>query len=148
MTRVCPSGDRRWNHILRAALQVLLPLECPGSGGPWQMRQIKERMRQLIVYHWPHTQFGQGVSNILSTISRTTCIHCGQPAACGYGLGTPGVRRVLGRGTVEDTAAFPLEEPTREGATTAVHRLKLTGNDGPDRADRDDERPARKHRNR
>ena len=79
MRTVCPIGGRGWNHILRAGLQVLLPLECPGSGAPWRTGQIKERMGHLVVYHWPHTQFGQGVSDLLSNISGTTCIHCGQP---------------------------------------------------------------------
>ena len=43
------------------------------------MGQIKERMGHLVVYHWPHTHFGQGVRDLLSNISGTTCIHCGQP---------------------------------------------------------------------
>ena len=79
MTIVCPIEGGGWNHLLRAGLAVLLPLECPGVAPPWRAGQIKERLGRLKIHHRRHTPFYEGIGAILSDVSATTCIYCGRP---------------------------------------------------------------------
>ena len=79
MTIICPIGGAGWNHLLRAGLAVLLPLECPGVAPTWRAGQIKERLGRLKIHHRRHTPFYEGIGAILSDVSATTCIYCGRP---------------------------------------------------------------------
>ena len=46
MTIVCPIDGAGWNHLLRAGLAVLLPLECPGVAPPLASRTDQGAARQ------------------------------------------------------------------------------------------------------
>ena len=41
---VSATGHAGWNHLVRAALALLLPDECAGAHTPWRLRQLKERL--------------------------------------------------------------------------------------------------------
>ena len=34
-----------WNHLVRAALTLLLPMECPGPNPVWRLGQLKGQGR-------------------------------------------------------------------------------------------------------
>ena len=72
-------GGTGWNHLLRAGFALLLLLECPGVAPPLRLSRVKERLGRLRIYHFPHTSFYEGIENLLSDLSATTCIHCGRP---------------------------------------------------------------------
>ena len=54
-----------WNHLVRAALRLLLPMECPGSNPVWRLGQLKEKVGKLIIYHVQYTRFLEGVTGRL-----------------------------------------------------------------------------------
>lgn len=72
-------GASGWNHLMRAALRLLLPLECPGSNPVWRLGQLKEKAGRLIIYHAEYTPFLQGITNAMREVSATVCWHCGRP---------------------------------------------------------------------
>ena len=79
METACPIDGAGWNHLMRAGLAVLLPLECPGVAPPWRVFRVKERFGRLSVSHRHHTPFYEGIAAILKDVSVTTCIYCGRP---------------------------------------------------------------------
>ena len=72
------TGYPGWNHLVRAALALLLPDECAGAHTPWRLAQLKEQCGQLVIIHAGETPFRRGVSRLVATISRRTCIFCGR----------------------------------------------------------------------
>ncbi len=42
-------GGDGWNALLRAALTVLLPLQCVGQMRPFRVTQVKERVGVLVI---------------------------------------------------------------------------------------------------
>ena len=67
-----------WNHLVRAALRLLLPMECAGSNPVWRLRQLKEKVGKLIIYHVEYTRFFEGVTDGFGELSATVCWHCGR----------------------------------------------------------------------
>ena len=67
-----------WNHLVRAALRLLLPMECPGSNPVWRLGQLKEKLAKLTIYHVQYTRFLQGVTDGFRELSATVCWHCGR----------------------------------------------------------------------
>lgn len=73
-------GHPGWNHLVRAALTVLLPHECPGTAKPWRLVQLKEKLGRLTIHHhWPQEPFYVGVTELMQAISPQACIRCGRP---------------------------------------------------------------------
>ena len=73
-------GHPGWNHLVRAALSVLLPHECSGTRNPWRLDQLKEKFGQLVIYHnYSREPFFVGVSRLVKVISTRMCIYCGRP---------------------------------------------------------------------
>ena len=63
-----------------AALALLLPDECAGAHTPWRLRQLKERLGELVIHQAGETPFRRGrQARLLATVSQRTCIFCGRP---------------------------------------------------------------------
>ena len=75
-------GNTGWNHLVRAALRLLLPMECPGSHPVWRLAQLKEKLGKLIIYHdvrdTANVMFLRGVTAGFAEVSATVCWHCGR----------------------------------------------------------------------
>ena len=71
-------GAPGWNHLIRAALRLLLPMECPGSQPIWRLSQLKEKFGKLIIYHAWYTPFLGGITDGFAEVSATACWHCGR----------------------------------------------------------------------
>ena len=67
-----------WNHLVRAALRLLLPMECPGSNPVWRLRQLKEKVGKLVIHHNRNTPFLEGVTDGFRELGATVCWHCGR----------------------------------------------------------------------
>ena len=68
-----------WNHLVRAALRLLLPMECPGSNPVWRLGQLKEKFGKLIIYHNArYSAFLHGITAGIAEVSATVCWHCGR----------------------------------------------------------------------
>ena len=44
-----------------AALALLLPDECAGAHTPWRLRQLEERLGELVIHQAGETPFRRGV---------------------------------------------------------------------------------------
>ena len=71
-------GAAGWNHLVRAALRLLLPMECPGSKPVWRLGQLTEKVGKLVIYHNRNTRFLEGVTDGFRELSATVCWHCGR----------------------------------------------------------------------
>ena len=67
-----------WNHLVRAALRLLLPMECPGSNPIWRLGQLKEKFGELVICHARYTPFLGGVTDGFRELSATVYWHCGR----------------------------------------------------------------------
>ena len=66
------TGRAGWNHLVRAALVLLLPDKCAGTHTPWRLSQLKERLGEPVVIRAGETPFRRGVSRLVATIGRQT----------------------------------------------------------------------------
>ena len=88
-------AERGWHHLVRAALTLLLPEQCPGTSDPWRLAQLKESHGALRIYHPGRPDLGRryepgtaaaravafrrGVIQLVEVLSQMTCIRCGAP---------------------------------------------------------------------
>ena len=79
-----------WNHLLRAALRVLLGWREDGEREPWRLLSVKRNWGYLEILSTPPSGFRTGVVELVTRLSGTTCLRCGRPGrirhASGHGV--------------------------------------------------------------